>query len=94
MAYIVEINGVEHLVDLEVAQELERLQSEARWIPVSERLPETEVDVLVALKGYVDHGYYDGTEWRSNTQLDYSETPERLWDVTHWMPLPTPPTEG
>ena len=39
MASIIEINGVEHLVDLEVVQEFERLQSLTQWVPFDEQRP-------------------------------------------------------
>ena len=55
-----------------------------RWISVKERLPEEQQDVLVYLK-------------RGGCAVDYF-IPSRndKWgykDVTHWMPLPTPPKE-
>ena len=56
-----------------------------RWIPVTERLPEKYVPVLVYLPtgimvdAYV--GVYDGkNDFGINT-----------YHVTHWMPLPAPP---
>ena len=49
------------------------------WIPVTERLPDGGVEVLVYSKIIgICVDYYDGDT------LGYS-------DVTHWMPLPQPP---
>ena len=52
------------------------------WIPVTERLPPPEVEVLVF------SGDYD-----SGTHVA-SRDSDGLWfpGVTHWMPLPAPPT--
>lgn len=61
-----------------------------KWIPVSERLPENEVRVLVMLKA--------GTSNYTNMDTDrtYKSGVWVRWgnDVTHWMPLPEPPKEG
>ncbi len=73
--------------------EIERLQAERRWIPVSERLPEAHVYVLVTSTG-VDRGVYrmslnggrDG--WQNFMGWQYA-----FDSVTHWMPLPPPPEE-
>jgi hypothetical protein len=58
------------------------------WIPVTERLPEDDVRVLA----------YDGLKTFT------AELFEGLWhwiegdtfgmDVTHWRPLPAPPTDS
>ncbi len=58
------------------------------WIPVTERLPEDDVRVLA----------YDGLKTFT------AELFEGLWhwiegdtfgmDVTHWTPLPAPPSDG
>lgn len=57
------------------------------WISVEERLPEEDIRVLVWLN----------TD-RSYTKIDTDRRFEGKWvrwstDVTHWMPLPAPPTE-
>jgi hypothetical protein len=65
----------------------------SRWIPVSERLPEEDEDVLVmtAEGKFASGGMHvasldeDGVWYPSHG--DGWEFP----DVTHWMPLPEPP---
>lgn len=58
-----------------------REQEERRWIPVTERLPDIGIEVLVYSE---DDGicvdYYDGDSFC-------------YYGVTHWMPLPEPPKE-
>lgn len=65
--------------------EIERLQAERRWIPVSERLPEEGAPVLSYENGIVFHDEY--------------YPPINEWECacmpSHWMPLPEPPeSEG
>lgn len=62
-----------------------------KWIPVSERLPEADKQVLVFtahanVKVARCNFYKNGTEvnWATNDGLG-----ERA--ITHWMPLPEPP---
>lgn len=58
-----------------------REQEERRWIPVTERLPDVGIEVLIYSE---DDGvcvdYYVGDSFG-------------YYDVTHWMPLPEPPKE-
>ena len=58
-----------------------REQEQRRWIPVTERLPDIGIEVLVYSE---DDGicmdYYGGDSFG-------------YYDVTHWMPLPEPPKE-
>ena len=64
----------------------------AKWIPVTERLPEEWEDVLIWSKcGFCETAVYIGIpgKWRvswNHTMLDEDT-------VTHWMPLPEPPKE-
>ena len=68
------------------------LEASQRWIPVSERLPESETVVIVYDRrtGKVYEGYLSSEvgDWCENTWWL-----RRLGDVTHWMPkvLPQPP---
>lgn len=80
------------------AEEIAVAQERARWIPVTERLPDaTDVDYVLACVTWKD------------THIDYQNAvvmafvlEEGLVDVemdcvldgvTHWMPLPEPPKE-
>lgn len=73
-----------------------REQEERRWIPVTERLPESEGTYLVYTERgtvYANH-FYTKKVFRD----DYVREPQ--WSqrgkvkVTHWMPLPEPPKEN
>ena len=64
---------------------------EAKWISVKDQMPKTNKGVLVYIPVEDDHitsGMFDvsGT-W---VLLDEYRPTE---NVTHWMPLPTPPAE-
>ena len=58
---------------------ISNLETVKEWIPVSERLPEVNVPVLV-----YDGKYVDGREF-------YDLSYVSKYGVTHWMPLPEPP---
>lgn len=58
------------------------------WIPVIDRLPQDDEDVLVWVNGtHRDMAYRDEGVW-------YDEEHNHLKSITHWMPLPEPPKEG
>ena len=64
-----------------------------RWIPVTERLPETGVLVMCACNTNALHVLsYDDVmdDWDAM----YGHVCFRKEFVTHWMPLPEPPKEG
>ena len=67
-----------------------------RWIPVSERLPETGVDVLVKFPQNMAVASIDIVEWVVNsgdgwcTDINLAGGEK---NPTHWMPLPQPPEE-
>jgi hypothetical protein len=58
-----------------------------RWIPVSERLPEEDVDVLVMTNYGMHVADIDEYGLWNASHGDSWEFPE----PTHWMPLPEPP---
>ena len=81
-----------HYCVTHAADEIERLREERRWIPVAERLPESDnignpVPVLVVMPGYGDRtiGYCDKDEYGVRWQCQSMQKP------THWQPLPPPP---
>lgn len=63
------------------------LVSESDWVKCSERMPELNVPVLV----------HTGSGMRIDKAYDFGDGVsfyEDLYgDVTHWMPLPTPPQD-
>jgi hypothetical protein len=64
------------------------------WIPVTERLPEHLTSVIVHRKdgGIFVWEYFD-TSPTDECWIDDSMNIYSFYDVTHWMPLPQPPTE-
>lgn len=76
------------------AAEIEKLKARVpRWIPVEERLPESDEDVLLIVNGKVDNvtlidareiGSFDKSEGWILEMWPEWEDPK----VTHWMPLP------
>lgn len=82
----------------EAIAEITKLREERRWIPVGERLPDEDVEVLVWGKGWIK----PGTAWRQH--VPHYVPPATIWTfgdeidrgfppvgITHWMPLPTWP---
>jgi hypothetical protein len=59
------------------------------WIPVKERLPDGNQDVLIACGGYLTVAMLRNGEWWGEADLPY--LPQT---VTHWMPLPAMPPQG
>ena len=77
------------------------------WIPVTERLPERDKEVLLIVHGWEDRLYYTGCLHRQEaerswlTGIEIKASDWKIWGfsylrepiVTHWMPLPEPPKE-
>lgn len=70
-----------------LAAHAEALERE-RWIPVSERLPEEGVWVLVATHEVNSLGYF---RYAQTAYLLGSEWYQVNGSVSHWHPLPAPP---
>lgn len=86
------ISGVE-----EVLRSLPSAQPEQRWIPVTERLPENDNEVLITVwdaeDDYVEvyKGFYQGHEWWTQwchgcSKIKDEPCGENI--VIAWMPLP------
>ena len=83
----------------ELVRENKRSQSRSGWISVKDRLPESEVFVIVIVSGKYRNITFD----KAIELAEYS--PDEGWilelfpectnhmNVTHWMPLPEPPKE-
>ena len=56
-----------------------------QWIPVTERLPEPYVDVLVIRNGKIAIDHHEEDGWFAH---DFKGK-----RATHWIPLPAPPEE-
>lgn len=74
---------------------LKQLEEAQRWIPVSEKLPESEITVIT-LNTYhplapVGPAQYSDGIWLDLEVVDRDSAYEELPCVTHWMPLPAPP---
>jgi len=78
-------------------------EREPKWIPVTERLPEEDTDVLVVRKflgvkrqippsTYVEIASRLGDDWVAVSD-EYKIAPSKHTKPTHWMPLPSAPTE-
>ncbi len=68
-----------------------------KWIPVSERMPESNKFVLVSNGVWVGQGLYDDSEHLESDEHWQDEHREFInvlhHPVTHWMPLPAGPKE-
>ena len=76
------------------AKYIESLGVQPKWIPVTERLPES-IDEFIVMINHADMPttlWYDC--WKECWyQPEIEGGDGRKYDVTHWMPLPEPPKE-
>ena len=66
-----------------------KLEAAQRWIPVSERLPELDQDVLAIVEGDIVTGHFY-QQWDGEIYFS-SDDEGAMMVATHWMPLPNPP---
>lgn len=73
------------------------LKSIPKWIPVTDRLPENDQDVLVMVhwRDYPENMMCYGRKYKTRWYLWNGELGELIkgFDITHWMQLPQPPEE-
>ena len=65
-----------------------------KWIPVTERLPESGAGKVLVVKNYRGRSYIDIGEIIEGKAYCYSDeylVNPREHKLTHWMPLPEPP---
>ena len=83
------ITMIERLTDENAA-----LREKQRWIPVAERLPERDVQVLGWYKDNPFSQYrHEVVAWNGNGWV-FVYAHRYVTNVTHWMPLPKAPEEG
>jgi transcription elongation factor Elf1 len=75
-------------IEDDLRKRIAELEEAQRWIPVSERLPEENQQILSTdgKEFYLD--YYARWEGKDNPPCFCDGL---SWAVTHWMPLPEPP---
>lgn len=74
------------LLLMEAAETIGNLLTNSyEWISVEDRLPEPFVNVLAFRNGKISIDYHEENGWFA---YDFEEK-----RATHWMPLPSPPTE-
>jgi hypothetical protein len=68
-----------------------------QWIKVSERMPDHHAGIVMYIVGasFEDFttGEYDGEKWWECSVVADVYREIENGEVTHWMPLPDPPTE-
>ena len=63
--------------------------NETKWIPVEERLPDKDVDVMMSTAwGSIETGYYDYDDGEWIWRCDWCTF--NASEVLAWMPLPEP----
>ena len=74
--------------------ERDALREKQRWIPVTERFPERDVQVLGWYKDNPFSQYRpEVVSWNGNGWV-FVYAHRYVTNVTHWMPLPAAPEEG
>ncbi len=86
-------DAADAIEDLENKLNLWRQDKISRWIPVTERLPETARDVLVAFRLPIEKIYLITITQRASWSEKRKHDAFYQRGVTHWMEMPEPPKE-
>ena len=79
------LDAIEDLITALTAINKVIAKNKPKWIPVTERLPDNQFNVLCDDEGGVVVGYYTDEEIGWHDMHSYKIYP------THWMSLPEPP---
>lgn len=71
---------------------LARIGQRMQWVPVSEKKPEDQQEVIIFADSQVLTGFVFYAQ--DNVFMDYLDTTFNAKNVALWMPLPQPPEEG
>ena len=75
-------------------KEIAELREKQQWIPVTERMPERDIQVIGWYKDNPFSQYRLGVvAWNGNGWV-FVYAHRYVTNVTHWMPLPKAPEEG
>lgn len=78
-----------------IVEDIPSAEPERKWIPVAEKLPEDNADVLVQFKSNMAVGYYEDDGWSictgGNLYCGIDDCEEK---PVAWMPLPEPAIIG
>lgn len=75
----------------EYSREIAEIPAVNRWIPVSERMPDDELPVIVAHIDSEGYGLPSIGMFRGNPKKWVTSSAIRIMNVTHWMPIPDAP---
>ena len=77
--------------NIKLKEEFAKYRGKNRWIPVTERLPKEYKYVLCKTDYGMEVGYFHN-EWGQD-EWTTGKLGDGTFDVSHWMPLPSPPVE-
>ena len=67
-------------------------RDDKEWISLDEKWPEQGIDVLVFAEGKISQAWWDRMSSHFGDWYDVKNA-SVIEGVTHWMPLPSPPTD-